>query len=147
VLCALRPLDRGDFRADKRALDEIERQHVDTGIVARNCEIAVQEFVSEVRSAVGTQVHREKRRLTDGVDVAELAVELERVERHDRAVAPEKILQMQVAVALAVGASRGTLLEHGREARGAPLRPGAQSLELPLWSAASQVLAELVDVT
>ena len=51
----LRLLDRGDLGADKRAVHEIEAQHVDAVVVAAGLEIAVQELVGEVRAAVRAQ--------------------------------------------------------------------------------------------
>src|SRR5688500_3075549 len=108
-------LDRGDLGTDQRAIDEIERQHVDTAVVAARLEIPARELVREIGALVRRQVDREECDLTDEVAVAQLAVELERIEGHDCAVAPREVLEVQVSVTFAMRARSGSPREDGVE--------------------------------
>src|SRR5205814_1587368 len=79
---------------------------------------------------VRLEVHREKRRLARDVDLAQLGVELERVEREDLAVEPEQVLEMQIAVALAITAERDAALDQRLDRPGALVGPLAQRVDL-----------------
>ena len=116
--------------AHQGAIDEVEAEHKQTGVVAGLLQIGVEEAKSEPRQLVIEQVHHQKRDLVHDVDPAKVGIELDAVEGRGHAFEQRDVSQVQVAVALAHPAVALARAEHGGErgvlARGPVAQPREQ---------------------
>src|SRR5699024_6835418 len=85
-------------------------------------------------------IHRHERRFAHDIDLAKPRVELERVERDDSTVDLEQILEMQIAVALAVRAALRAAREERSQRLGLLRRPLAEAREALTFRACDQRL-------
>src|SRR5690606_32300630 len=101
---------------------------------------------------LGDEIHRKERNIADHVDEAQLGVELDAVERHERASPANDIPAMQVAVALADETvslarfqARGFLRKHrfGPMLEASHVRLTANGVDSPRQ--ARDILASLTD--
>src|SRR5690606_7765787 len=93
--------DELDFRTYERAVDDVAGQECDARIVAGALQVAIEQRRREVAALLGDEIHRKERNIVDHVAEAQLRVELDAVERHERTSPANDIPAMQVAVALA----------------------------------------------
>src|SRR5450759_4462906 len=98
---ALAATYQADFRAHHGAINKIERQHRDAGVVAAVLEVSVEEHVSKIAAAVRFKIHYQERHLADGVHPAQSGVELDAIERRRLAVDQRDVAEMEVAMAFA----------------------------------------------
>src|SRR5271166_1460674 len=90
-----------DHGSHQGAVNRIERQQRDAGIIPRALEIAIQETRGEIVTSMRHEIHDEECDVVEDVDIAQLWVELEAIERHQYAAPAHDIAGMQIAVAFA----------------------------------------------
>ena len=99
--------------AHQRPIDQIKAQHVEPCVVAARFQIRIEKPGCEIRTAAIHQVHHQKRNLAHDIDPAQRRIELDAVERRERALKHHNIAQMQIAVAFAYVTFHLALTEQG----------------------------------
>ena len=90
---------RGDLGPDQRTIRLIETQQRQRGIVPGGIEPGLQNQAADTPRIPMIQVHQQKAQIRDGIDPAELFIELNAVKRRQHAFNQGDVVQMQIPMA------------------------------------------------